>query len=900
MRKIYLIIFFIMFAVYRAQIVNIPDPVFKAKLISSTTTNGIVSNSSGASIKLDANNDGEVQISEALAASKIDIYNSAITDLTGINSFTNLKVLYIGNNNLTSISLNLPILENLSFGNSGLSTIDIMSCPNLVVVDVDYFNPTFSLNSNAVKYLTVGGDYLQTINLQGLTALKQINASGSALETINGSNMSTIEEAYISYSPMLSQINFSGSSNFKKLDVHNTGLSNLNLTNYSGLIFLSCSNNTFANVVLDGCTSLSNISLENNNISTISMNGANAIGSVNLSNNQLTSISFSNLPSLGYLDLRNNSLSNITLNNLPNLWYLYVTTNQLTSLNLSTATKIKSLLCSYNQLSNIDVSMLADLTNIECSGNKIIQLDLSNNKLLQNIKCNYNPDLEQLFIKNQTVQPSNVNFIFPNTSLKYICCDPVEVSDYTNHASMYNPGGNTIVNSDCYFIANANHYVQGNTKYDINNNGCDTTDPNKAFQKFSIVNSSASGTFISDNSGSFSIPVPVGSTVITPVIENPSYFNFSPTSFTANILTSTYNLAQNFCITANGTHNDLETSIIPVTAAAPGFNAKYKIIYKNKGTSAQSGTVSFSYNDNLADYLSSTVSPNSVSANLLNWNFTNLLPFETKEITVTLKLNTPTQTPALNGGDVIHYTAQVNGATDEMSSDNSFTLNQTVVNSFDPNDKTCLEGTTISQAKVGDYVHYLIRFENTGTANAQNIVVKDNIDIFKYDISSLVAMNGSHNFITRITGNTVEFIFENIQLPFDDANNDGYVSFKIKTKSTLNIGDSFSNLAKIYFDYNAPITTNTSTTTVQNVLATAETGKGNGNIVIYPNPVKDVLNIQSKNEIVKAEIYDAAGRVVMAVPVKGNTVGVSELVKGNYTIRLSTKDQTFTQKFIKN
>lgn len=900
MRKIYLIISLMTFAGFQAQIVNILDPVFKAKLISSTTTNGIVSNSSGASIKLDANDDGEVQVSEALAASKIDVYNSAITDLTGVNYFTNLKTLYIGNNNLTSISLSLPILEVLSFGNSGLNTVDIMSCPNLVVVDADYYNPTFSLNSNTVTDLTVGGDNLQTINLQGLTALKKINAIGPALETINGSNMPTIEEAYISYSPMLSQINFSGSSNFKKLDVHNTGLSNLNLTNYSGLIFLNCSNNTFSNVVLDGCTSLSNISLANNNISAISMNGANAIGSVNLSNNQLTSISFSNLSGLGYLDLRSNNLSNITLNNLPNLWYLYLSSNQLTSLNLSTTKKIKSLLCSYNQLSNIDVSMLTDLSNIECAANKLIQLDLSNNKLLQNITCNYNPDLEQLFIKNQTVQPSNVNFIFPNPSLKYICCDPSEVTDYTNHASMYNPGGNTVVNSDCYFIANANHFVQGNTKYDINNNGCDTTDPNKAFQKFSILNSSASGTFISGSSGSFSIPVPVGSTVITPVIENPGYFNFSPASFTANITTSTTNVAQNFCITANGNHNDLETLIVPITAAAPGFNAKYKIIYKNKGTDTQSGTVSFSYNDNLTDYLSSTVSPNSVSPNLLNWNFTNLLPFETREITVTLKLNTPTQTPALNGGDVLHYTAQVNAGTDETPLDNTFTLNQTVVNSFDPNDKTCLEGTTITQAKVGDYVHYLIRFENTGTANAQTIVVKDDIDILKYDISSLVAMSGSHDFVTRITGNSVEFIFENIQLPFDNANNDGYVSFKIKTKSTLNLGDSFSNKANIYFDYNAPIITNNYITTVQNTLAAVENNKENTTVSIYPNPVNDVLNIQSKNEITKAEIFDAAGRILISKSVKGNSINVSELAKGNYIIKLSTKDKTFIHKFIKN
>jgi hypothetical protein len=351
---------------------------------------------------------------------------------------------------------------------------------------------------------------------------------------------------------------------------------------------------------------------------------------------------------------------------------------------------------------------------------------------------------------------------------------------------------------------------------------------------------------------------------------------------------------------ANGTHNDLEVLIIPVTAAIPGFDTKYKIVYKNKGTVAQSGNIVFNFNDNLMNFLNATISPSTQSTGMLIWNFTNLLPLETREVTVTLKLNTPTQTPSLNSGDILHYTAQINGATDETPADNNFTLNQTVINSFDPNDKTCLEGTTITQTQVGDYVHYLIRFENTGTANAQNIVVKDVIDTSKFDLSSLVALNGSHNFVARITNpNTVEFIFENIQLPFDDANNDGYVSFKIKTKSTLNIGNSFSNTANIYFDYNAPIITNTYTTSIQNVLATAETNKESNVISVYPNPVRDILHIQSKNEIVKAEIYDAAGRIISSTSVKGNSIPVSGLSKGNYILKVFIKDKVIVQKFIK-
>ncbi|MBW8359520.1 MAG: T9SS type A sorting domain-containing protein [Weeksellaceae bacterium] len=524
-------------------------------------------------------------------------------------------------------------------------------------------------------------------------------------------------------------------------------------------------------------------------------------------------------------------------------------------------------------------------------------LDFSQNQALNIIECDNNDYLISLNVKNGSSQATNSSQFFPNTALQYICIDPSEIIYFHSYIQNYNY--TTTVNSYCSFTPGGTFYtIQGNTKYDSNNNGCDTSDPLKPFQKFTITNGSITGNIISNTSGNYSIPVQAGTHTITPVLEDPTYFTISPASITANFPTQTSPLTQNFCITANGNHNDLEAAIIPITAAVPGFSAKYKIIYKNKGTAAQSGSLAFSYDDNLMNFTTATVAPASQSTGTLNWNFTNLLPFETREVTLTFTLNTPTATPPLTGGQILNYTAQVTGSTDETPADNTFTLNQTVVNSFDPNDKTCLQGTAIAQAQVGDYVHYLIRFENTGTANAQNVVVKDIIDTSKFNLSSLVAVGGSHSFVTRITGpNTVEFIFENIQLPFADATNDGYVVFKIKTLATLTVGNAFSNTANIYFDYNAPIVTNTYTTTVQSNLSTSETVTEE--FSIYPNPVKDLLHFKTKERIVKAEVYDLSGRIVRSSGVSQNSVDLSELPKGNYLIRIHTKDQIIIKKLLK-
>src|SRR5690606_21833249 len=126
-----------------------------------------------------------------------------------------------------------------------------------------------------------------------------------------------------------------------------------------------------------------------------------------------------------------------------------------------------------------------------------------------------------------------------------------------------------------------------------------------------------------------------------------------------------------------------------------------------------------------------------------------------------------------------------------------------------------------------------IRFENEGNYPATDVVVKDLLDPQKFDISTLSPIHSTHDVVTRITGNKAEFIFENIMLPFDDENNDGYIVFKIKTQTDLIVGDSFSNMADIYFDFNYPIQTNTATTTIS-ALATSSFDFSE-NVILYPN-----------------------------------------------------------------
>ncbi len=139
-------------------------------------------------------------------------------------------------------------------------------------------------------------------------------------------------------------------------------------------------------------------------------------------------------------------------------------------------------------------------------------------------------------------------------------------------------------------------------------------------------------------------------------------------------------------------------------------------------------------------------------------------------------------------------------------------------------------------------------------------------------------------------------------MPFDDANNDGYVAFKIKTKPSLLTGNTFSNTASIYFDYNFPIVTNTATTTIA-TLAVQDFEFSNY-FNVYPNPVAEVLNIGTKDNIaVKSiNIYNAVGQLVLVVPNAQDvaTIDVSSLTTGNYFVKINTDKGTSNTKFIKN
>lgn len=138
---------------------------------------------------------------------------------------------------------------------------------------------------------------------------------------------------------------------------------------------------------------------------------------------------------------------------------------------------------------------------------------------------------------------------------------------------------------------------------------------------------------------------------------------------------------------------------------------------------------------------------------------------------------------------------------------------QESIGSWDPNDKRGFpKGIGMDQIIYADTdLEYHIRFQNTGTDIAFNVVIRDTISEY-LDIETLRPGASSHPYQWQLMNdNMIKFSFDNIMLPDSNANevaSHGFVKFKIKQKDNNPLGTVIENKAAIYFDFNAPVITN--------------------------------------------------------------------------------------------
>jgi len=222
-------------------------------------------------------------------------------------------------------------------------------------------------------------------------------------------------------------------------------------------------------------------------------------------------------------------------------------------------------------------------------------------------------------------------------------------------------------------------------------------------------------------------------------------------------------------------------------------------------------------------------------------------------------------TTAHAGDTICVYVTVTPVVGDNDTTNNTYQFCYPVVNSYDPNVKEVYPVNV--PPGYHDWLTYTIHFQNTGNAPAVNIRLADTLDN-NLDLSTFQVINYSHYNRVSLTGNVLNFFFPNIQLPDSTTNepaSKGFVQYRIKPKANMPLGAQVKNTAYIFFDFNAPVITNTTvntvTTSINDVSASLNT------IYVYPNPftAQTTLTIPKTLQHPNTQIlflYDLTGRVV--------------------------------------
>lgn len=256
--------------------------------------------------------------------------------------------------------------------------------------------------------------------------------------------------------------------------------------------------------------------------------------------------------------------------------------------------------------------------------------------------------------------------------------------------------------------------------------------------------------------------------------------------------------------------------------------------------------------------------------------------------------------PTAQAGDVICVIAKVSPVNgDNYPSNNDYVTCYNIVNSHDPNIKEVYPIDVIPG--FNDWLTYTIHFQNTGNAPAFNIKLSDTLDT-ELDLTTFQVTDYSHPNTSTLSGRVLTVNFSNIQLP-DSASNPegsiGFIQYRLKPKTTWQAPYKIKNTAYIYFDFNAPIVTNTTKNSIMKPTALAEQKENVASI--YPNPSNGTFTIElNTKEKQLIQVFDMTGNLTLSQTVESGkaTIDASHLTAGVYNISIKVNDSVTNKKLV--
>lgn len=419
-----------------AQYTLIPDVNFENKLITAGIDTGIA--------------DGKVLTSNISSLTTLNLDNSSITDLTGIEDFTSLEILKCSQNKLKSINVSQnKKLTELEVSENQLTTLDITSnvllkfldCQKNQIINLNINNNTAlkklncannnitSLNtSNNILLTSFGCHYnkITSLDISKNILLTEFVCVGNKLTTINVSKNPELN-IFDCYENQITSIDISKNSKITEFACNDNQLTYLNVKNGNNINFklyytnfinnpsLTCievddvnysktnwsaKKDFTANYNID-CTPYTLIpdpNFENKLIALgidsgtpdgkVMTSKISTITSLDLYNSNITDLKgIEDFQSLTNLSIMSNKLTTLDISKNLALTNLNAGYNKLTTLNTSKNIALEYLSFSYNEITSLDLSQNVNLNLLSCQSNKLTNIDVSNNKKLSAFWC---------------------------------------------------------------------------------------------------------------------------------------------------------------------------------------------------------------------------------------------------------------------------------------------------------------------------------------------------------------------------------------------------------------------------------------------------------------------------------------------------------------------------------
>lgn len=350
----------------------------------------------------DKDEDGYLSDKEISMTKRIEVLTKGISNLKGIEHFTELQILDCSyNRKLTSLDLSKnTLLSYLFCRGCGLTSLDVTKNKNLVELScygnkINGTNMTNLVNSLNTRPASSIGVF--RVIWEGESPDNTITDAQVKIATDKGWTVQVhSNNEWVDYAEAELRV----------------ALNSKNFPDANFLAFVSrkyIDKNEDSYLSKDEIMAVTDLYIDSQGISDLTgIEHFVALKFLDCFSNPLTKLDLSTNTALKYVDCHDCNLTTLNVSGYKELEVLYCSSNEMTSLNASNCPKLNTVHCNYNKLTSLDVTNSTQLEDLDCEYNMLTSLDVSSNTALSSLDCFHN-HLTWLNVQN-------------NTALEYLYC----------------------------------------------------------------------------------------------------------------------------------------------------------------------------------------------------------------------------------------------------------------------------------------------------------------------------------------------------------------------------------------------------------------------------------------------------------------------------------------------